>query len=231
MGTVIVGVAGLLIGAAIGWAVAAYRAKGAWTAHHDSGPGPLAGFASSSSAAPLVRVPAGQGPPAEEIERMRKIAPSLARVDSAPLERVVACGQIAAVGELAVELVAIELRGPGGQLLLRWRRLDIDPMRPPKLDVDRHGRPKFAHFGQPVVALADDVRTTYEAAPAGGSWSLASGEAHVRFVPAVPPEARRLSVTVERFGGGRWRPPRAPEELVFEGPWRFEVPLVRPPTE
>jgi hypothetical protein len=229
MGIVIVGLAGLLIGAAIGWAVGAHRAKGAWMAHHASGPGPLLGFASSSSFAPMVPVP-GQGPPPEEIERMQRIALSFARVDSAPLERVVACGQAATVGELAVELVVLELRGPGGQILLRWRRPGIDPMQPPKFEFDRLGRPKLAYPGQPAVALADDVGTTYEVRPGSAGSSVASGEAEVRFVPSVPPEARRLSVTVERFGGGWW-PPGAPEELVFEGPWRFEVPLGRPPTE
>ena len=215
MGIVIVGLAGLLIGAAVGWAVAAHRAQRRGTS----------GWASM----PLVRAP-GQPPTPEEIERVREIGLSFARVDSAPLERVVACGQGATVGELAVELIVLELRGPGGQLLLRWRRPGIDPMRPPKLEFDRLGRPKFAHLGHPVVALADNVGTTYEIRPGGSSGSVASGEAQVRFVPAVPPEARRLSVTVERFGGG-WRPPEAPEELVFEGPWRFDVPLVRAPTE
>jgi hypothetical protein len=217
MGIVIVGVAGLLIGAAIGWAVAAYRAR-------------LVGFGSSSASVPMLATP-GRGPPPEKIERMQRIGPLFARVDSAPIERVVACGQAATVGELAVELVALELRGPGGQLLLRWRRPGIDPMRPPKLEFDRLGRPKLAHPGPPVVALADDVGTTYELMPGSASASVTSGEAQVRFVPAIPPEARRLSVTVERFGGGGWRPPGAPEELVIEGPWRFEVPLVPPPTE
>ncbi len=209
MGTVIVGVAGLLIGAAIGWVLAARRAP-----RH------------SSAVAPLVSVP-GQGPPPEEIARMQRIAPLLARVDAAPIEHVVACGQASTVGEVAVELVLVELRGPGGQLLLRWRRLGIDPLRPPPLELDRHGRPKLFHAGQPVVALADDVGTAYDAMPMGASSSIGSGEAQVRFVPAVPPAARRLSVTVERFGGGRWRPPEAPKELVFEGPWHFEVPLDR----
>lgn len=224
MDTVIVGLAGLLVGAAIGWTVAARRGKGGSTAYHDSGPGPHVGFAFAST--PLVARP-GQGPPPEEIERMRDIGRAFARVDSAPLERVVACGQSSSVGELAVELVVIELRGPGGHILLRWRRLDIDPLRPPKLELDRLGRPKLAHPGQAVVALADDVATAYEVMPGSASSSHASGEAQVRFVPAIPPDARRLSVTVERFGGG-WRPPEAPEELVFEGPWRFEVPLPHP---
>ncbi len=225
MDLLLVGLAGLLVGAAIGWAIAAYRTKGGLTPDHDGGAGPHVGFASAS--APLVARP-GQGPPPEEIARMQRISPLLARVDSAPLERVIACGQSATAGEIAVELVVLELRGPGGHILLRWRRLDIDPLRPPKLELDRLGRPKLAHPGQPVVARADDVATAYEVMPGSASSSHASGEAQVRFVPAIPPDARRLSVTIERFGGG-WRPPEAPEELVFEGPWRFEVPLGHPP--
>ncbi len=159
------------------------------------------------------------------LERSR----SFARVGSAPLERVVACGQTATAGELAVELIVLELRGPGGEILFRWRRPDIDPTRPQNL-FDHLGRPKFDHPGPPVVALADDVGTSYTVMPGGASSSGASGHAQVRFVPAVPPQARRLSVTVEGFGGD-WGPPEAPQALAFEGPWRFEVPLGPPVTE
>ena len=129
---------------------------------------------------------------------------AVSAVDASPLERVVALGGTSEARGVRVELIAVELRQDGGIAMLAARA------RPPAW---------IGHFVE--VSVSDDAGTPYAAAGQGsGSSSPGVGRIELRFAPAPPPGARRLTLRVgafiEPFPGPARRLP---------GPWSFEVGL------
>jgi hypothetical protein len=166
-----------------------------------------------SSVAPLVRSP-HQVPPAE-MAALRRSVDQLVQVDASALRHVIGVGAVSVVGELTVELIAIEIRDAGCRGILRFRdgRGTID------------AGPPFTPVGEPEVTVADDLGTAYETGLAGWSGSASGGEAEFHFAPRPPAQARRLSIGSERFSASRL-PPDGPWSGPREGtpePWTFTV--------
>lgn len=159
------------------------------------------------AAAPLRRQ--GEQPHPAEMARLFRHAELIRPVSGSPLRRVVGVGATAATDDLAVELIAVELRESGGRCYVRFRS----------------PRGALAVLGEPDLAVADDLGTGYEIGLAGMSSSSEGGDATFVFAPRPPDAARSLAVSVERFherdlqrGPGR---PGPRGDVV--GPWRFAV--------
>jgi hypothetical protein len=72
----------------------------------------------------------------------------------------------------------------------------------------------------PIVRVTDDLGTRYQAASQGGSGSTAGMRYETTILPAPPPSARVLTVSVEGFMEfDPW------SSRSIEGPWVFEVGL------
>ena len=82
-------------------------------------------------------------------------------------------------------------------------------------------------IGSPEGTVADDLSTRYETGMAGMSQSDTGGEAGFQFAPPPPADARRLTITIERFAE-RWLPPQRSQSdpgADTPGPWTFDVEL------
>jgi len=163
--------------------------------------------------APLRRSP-HQLPPAE-VERLTQALGRLVAIDASALREVIGVGALAVVGDLTVELIAIEIRDAGCRGILRFRsgRGEIDATRP------------FTPLGEPEVTVADDLSTGYETGLAGWSGSATGGEAEFHFAPRPPADAHRLTIVIERFRESRLPPdPRwSGPPAGTPGPWVFDV--------
>lgn len=125
------------------------------------------------------------------------------------LIRVIAIGQVVTVGDLTVELSALEVRE--GLMYLHWRAHSASPR----------------WLGQPDVAISDPLGTPYGVMPGSGSGGEAEWSGEMWIGPTVPTSVRQLTIEIRRFGEPspmfhmREEIPHGP--LV--GPWRFEVDL------
>ncbi len=129
---------------------------------------------------------------------------AVSAVDASPLERVLASQDASEASGVRVELIAVELRQDGGIALLAARA------RPPA---------SIGHFVE--VSVSDDAGTAYAAAgQSSGSSSPGVGRIELRFAPAPPPGARRLTLRVDAFIEPFPGPARR-----LTGPWSFEVRL------
>jgi hypothetical protein len=129
---------------------------------------------------------------------------AVSAVDASPLERVSASQDASEANGVRVELIAVELRQDGGIAMLAARA------RPPA---------SIGHFVE--VAVSDDAGTAYAAAgQSSGSSSPGVGRIELRFAPAPPPGARRLTLRVDAF----FEPFTGSARRLI-GPWSFEVGL------
>ena len=206
MDVILAAVLGFVLGVAAVWLVEREgRARRNGAVHH-FGTG-------RSAAAALVRSPQ-QMPPAE-MAQLRRNVDQLVQVDRSGLRRVLGVGASAVVGDLTVELIAVEIREAGCRGILRFRSGgdELDDAKP------------FRAFGEPEVTVHDDLGTAYETGLAGWSGSSSGGEAEFHVAPPPPAGAHRLSIVIERFResrlppGGPWSGP--PEGIP--GPWAFSV--------
>ena len=128
--------------------------------------------------------PRGPEPDHELIMRHGREQLALSPVDASDLRRVLAGPVATDAAGVRVELIALELRADGGIATLAARA------RPPAAP---------GHFVE--VAVSDDVGTAYVAAgqgPGGGP-NPAVGRIELRFAPAPPPAARRLTLRIDAF--------------------------------
>jgi hypothetical protein len=167
------------------------------------------------------------------MEEMRPFMDFVEQGNEGALRRVVGIGRSASAGEVTFELLALEIR----EVVARLTFVFYDPEQERRefgiRDVVRRRQPNpndFSSLLQPRLTLSDDVGTRYQVFPSGGGGgSAGTWRGEVQFVPAPPPGATLLHVSVDRltdqfwFGAmpGRTRPPR-----VIEGPWVFDVELV-----
>lgn len=211
MDVILATVLGFVIGAVAVWLVdrqASRRRSG--TVHFGT---------ARSSIAPLVRSPHQLSP--AEIERLRRAVDLLVGIDASALREVIGVGASSVVRDMAVELIAIEIREAGCRGILRFRcgSGEIDAAQP------------FPAIGEPEVTVADDLGTGYETGLAGWSGSADRGEAEFRFAPRPPADAHRLTIVIESFRESRLSPDRpwsSPREST-PGPWVFTVEMEHGP--
>ncbi|MBF6605900.1 MAG: hypothetical protein IVW53_10005 [Chloroflexi bacterium] len=127
-------------------------------------------------------------------------------VDIGPLRRILVVGQTAASGGASIELTTIELRDTGGVAIA------VVHTAPP----DARSPGPFAR-----VTLIDDVGTTYVAAAEISGSAPFVARLAIRFAPAPPIVAARLTVRIEEFAD----PFSGREPRRLAGPWSFVVPL------
>lgn len=195
---VIVGVVrGIAIGALVTW-VALHRIqrRGSGSSHR---------FATGRWKVPLARSPA-QMPPAE-LEQLLHSVNQLGGIDASALHAVIGVGASSIVGDLTVELIAIEIREAGCRGILRFR---------------------FSG-GEPEVTVTDDRGTPYETGLASWSGSANGGQAEFHFAPRPPADAHQLTIVIERFRESRFPPElrHGPAEGT-PGPWEFPVEIEPP---
>ena len=166
-----------------------------------------------SSVASLVRSP-HQMPPAE-MAQLRRNVDQLVRVDTSALQSVVGVGASVVVGDLTVELIAVEIREAGCRGILRYRSGS---------GTIEDGQP-LTSIGEPEVTVADDLVTAYETGLAGWSGSASGGEAEFHFAPRPPDGAHLLTIVIERFRESRLPPdgPWSGPRDGTPGPWVFTV--------
>ncbi len=142
-------------------------------------------------------------PAAELMAEVRELG-ELSGVDTGPLLSVLPVLARAEAGGLEAELVTVELHEAGLSMTL-----DV---------ASRPGTVPPASMA--LVSVVDDAGTSYRAAAQGQGGSPGRMRYAVTAIPAPPPRATRLEVTVERFldpfPGGRRQ---------ATGPWRFSVVL------
>ena len=146
------------------------------------------------------------------MRRQRWTVEQLAQLGSSPLVRVIAVGATATSAGVAVELLALEVRGAGLSASLRFR--PADPAD------------QTMHLGDPELTVSDDVGTAYEAGTIVPSWHGGGGEARAIVVPRPPDGAQTLSLSVARIM--RLALPSQvpnPFDRSVEGPWEFTVSL------
>ena len=167
------------------------------------------------SITPLRRTP--HRLPPGELEALVHNAERLAHIDASPLQRVIGVGKISVALGVTVELLAIEVREAGCRGLLRFRTPG-----------EASNPATFMPMGPPEVTVADDRATRYDTGAASMSQSDTGGTAGFNFAPPPPADARRLTITIERFEA-RASPPgsRIPAHREVPGPWTFEVDLNR----
>jgi len=150
---------------------------------------------------------------------------------SSRLIRVVGVGQYVTVGEVTVELIAIELREQLSRLTVVIRdqqgRAEEDRRRAQLSNKMAPERDDIWVPLRPVLRLADDAGTNYAVLLVGGGGSGAEYRYEFLIGPHIPAGARRLTVLIEQltdepeFG----YPGRPREARVVSGPWRFDVGL------
>jgi hypothetical protein len=144
--------------------------------------------------------------------RQRWTSEQLAQLGDSPLVRVIAVGATTIAAGVAVELVALEVRGAGISVWLRFRPADPadEPMR----------------LGDPELAVHDDAGTAYEVGTLVPSRHGGGGEARAVAVPRPPDSARALTLSVVRIVRPALPPEiRNPFDRSAEGPWEFTVSL------
>jgi hypothetical protein len=141
----------------------------------------------------------------------------VADVDAGALSKVVPIAREATASGVRVEAIAAELRTDGGIVSL------VSHVRPPVAPP--------GHFAE--VQVTDDAGTEYVAAVQGsGGSSLSTSRFDLRFSPALPPTATKLTIEIARFMDPFPESPSVP----VEGPWSFTfaipplAPTTRPPT-
>ena len=147
----------------------------------------------------------GDMPPMDSpfMELMRESAEVMG-TDLGPVESVRPIIQTAAARGLTLTLIAMELRAAGATFMIEARG-DIGTR---------------ASSGMPAVRFSDDQGTHFRAASQGGSGSNSAMRYEVTIIPAPPPTARTLTVSVDGFMEfDPW------SSKSIEGPWVFEVPL------
>jgi len=212
---------GIAIGAAGMWLVQRWRGprNPAFYRFGDRGPAARR-LARLRSVAPMARSPVQPSP--EDLGRMLRMSELVTALEESPLRRVVGVGQAATVGDVTVELLAVEIRAAGCRGSLRYRSTAEDAAV-----TERHGRaplPQGVPF--PDVVVSDDAGTAYEVAPGHGGGTARGAEYSFVFVPRPPDAARRLTVSIPRFGPDPFFP-FVPREAAPDvpGPWDFNVTL------
>ncbi len=146
------------------------------------------------------------------MRRQRWTAEQLAQLGSSPLVRVITVGATAITAGVAVELVALEVRGAGLSASLRFR--PADPAD------------QTMHLGDPELTVHDDVGTAYEVGTVVPSRYGGGGEARAVVVPRPPDSARTLTLSVVRIMRPALPPEvRNPFDRSVDGPWEFTVSL------
>jgi hypothetical protein len=142
-------------------------------------------------------------PSADEMDEMRELG-ELAGIDLGAIRSVRPILQTVEAGGRSVQLVSIEEHEAGLSMTLEVR---TDPGLPPPASMVR-------------VSLSDDVGTAYRAAGQGqGGWPGRT-RYEVTATPALPSDATRLEVRVERFVE-----PFTRRREGSVGPWTFSVSL------
>jgi hypothetical protein len=146
------------------------------------------------------------------MRRQRWTGEQLVQLGGSPLVRVIAVGATAISAGVAVELVALEVRGAGLSASLRFR--PADPAD------------QTMHLGDPELTVSDDVGTAYEAGTIVPSRYGGGGEARAVVVPRPPDSARALTLSVARIVRPAL-PSQVPNpfDRSVEGPWEFTVSL------
>jgi hypothetical protein len=137
------------------------------------------------------------------MEHMRESA-EVAGTDLGPVEFVRSIVQTANAAGVTLMLIAMEHRAAGATLTFEGRG-----------SIGTH-----VPTGMPIVRVTDDHGTIYQSASQGGSGSTADMRYETTILPAPPPSARVLTVSVEGF---MEFDPWSPKSI--EGPWVFEVAL------
>jgi hypothetical protein len=123
-------------------------------------------------------------------------------IGASPLRRVVGIGQVIDDAGIAVEFIALEIRGAG--CVLYWKARPI------------HDR----LLGAPDGALRDDVGTDYSLRFGGWSGSDHEAKGEILLVPAPPDTAVTMLVDFTRFAVPRWSSTTTHEDV--RGTWHFE---------
>jgi hypothetical protein len=158
-------------------------------------------------------------------DRARELQDMFAGTSS--LRRVVAVGQTRTVGDVAVDLLSLELREASGGGVMVMRRPRVEQPRErlaqvgPFMRRPDHDVPSLL---MPELDVTDNVGTRYHAYPAGGGGDDAGYRWEFRFFPAPPTPAAELALTVRRFAPMPFPDLRRPGEEVV-GPWSFRVAL------
>ncbi len=148
--------------------------------------------------------PGGPEPDHELIMRHGRAQMAVGAIDASDLRGVLTSGTAVEAANVRVELDAVELRADGGIGSLVARA------RPPA---------SIGHFLE--VSVTDDVGTAYTSAGQGsGSPNPAVGRIELRFAPAPPPAARRLTLRIDAFLDPFPGPARR-----LAGPWAFDLDL------
>jgi hypothetical protein len=212
---------GVAIGAAAMWLLERWRSQRNPSFYRFGdrrpGTGRLARFRNVAS---MVRSPIQPSP--EELARMLRMVELLTALDDSPLLRVLGVGEAVTVGEVTVELLAIELRAAGCRGTLRYRSTAAFPD-----EIGSRGRlPVPRGLPRPEVLISDDAGTAYEVAPGNGGGTARGAEYQFVFTPRPSDAAHRLTVSVTRFGQNLLSPFPMPEPVPdVPGPWDFSIPL------
>ncbi len=163
---------------------------------------------SGGSVAYLTRSGRGAMPDEHTHELMRRHGDAqmrLAGVDASPLVRVLPVAAAVEAGGARLELVALEIRQDGAIAT-----------------IVAHTRPPIGNLGHFVeAAVSDAAGTAYVAAAQGTGQSIpGSGRYEIRFAPAPPPAAGRVTLRIDAFLNPF---PGPGTELL--GPWEFVVAL------
>ncbi len=142
-------------------------------------------------------------PDQELLQRHHRDSMRVAGVDAGALLRVIPVGRMIEAKGVRLELVAVELREDGGIAT-----------------VVGHTRPPIGMLGHFVeVSVSDDLDTAYAASGQGsGGSNLGTARYEVRFAPAPPGNARRLTLRISSFAS-----PFGMEAAEVAGPWEFHV--------
>ena len=126
-------------------------------------------------------------------------------IPQSPLVQVVGIGRTVVAAEIAVDLLAIEVREQGA--VIYWRARSA-----------REGLLLSAD-----VSIADDRDTAYHVIRGGGGGDSNAWEGQTLMVP-LPPAGARMTITLTSFGPSNHMPlpPHVPAERV-SGPWPFQV--------
>jgi hypothetical protein len=155
-----------------------------------------------TASAPLIAM---DEPAHESIARMSGDAMRVAGVDAGSLHKVIGLGDTVTAAGVTVELIALEIRDDGCVAT-----------------VVTHTRPPIGPAGHfAVVEVTDDVATEYVASGAGsGGAGPAASRHELRLAPAPPPDARTLTIRIDRFVD-----PFPGPLTELRGPWEFAVSL------
>jgi hypothetical protein len=139
------------------------------------------------------------------LERHGRDSMRLAGVDAGALRRVIPLGDAVEVSGARVEFVALEIREDGAIAT-----------------IVAHTRPPTGNVGQIAeVTVSDDAGTAYVASGQGSGGSSPGTSRHeIRFAPAPPGGALKLTLRIETFID-----PFSGPAVEFRGPWEFCVAL------